>query len=610
MSWRSFRERVNITLYDSKAEVLRVLKVLNLIISFTAICALTYYYGFPVTDSSEFFVFGIIRLSFTFYIIQYLIHFFYDFKPWRFLRENWFEGLIMLILLIEGIAHTFQGELLMPRLFVQLGWENFPTFTTLFIQVYFLIAMVTELSRSGGMIPNLRIHPSNLFMLVFFLIISMGTILLMMPEMTPGANGLNFLNSLFTSTSATCVTGLTVIDTASAFTFKGKFVIMLLFKLGGLNIIAFGIFVSIAGRLGLSVKQHEVIEDFVNERSVLSGQRLIFKVFFWSILIESLGALLLFAFWSTDLSFQDMGDRLFHSIFHSLSAFNHAGFNIIGEGGLYNEQLRHNYLVHIVIGSLILISSLGFVALFDLFSISKMRERLRYPWKQLDFHTKISINTALGLTLFGGLFFILLEWNGALGDKNVLGSIITSFFQSLTTRSAGFSTVDTGALSIPMIVIFLFLMLIGGSSSSPAGGIKTTTFGLIWGSVLATIRSFRNVELFKRTVSQDLVLRAFTILLFFLVGIFLGVFLLSITEDKLLARPDMNMLDLIFEQVSAFGTVGLSTGVTPHLSWMGKIILIVSMFVGRVGTLTVAFALTGSAISRNYKYPSGHTMVG
>jgi Trk-type K+ transport system membrane component len=293
-----------------------------------------------------------------------------------------------------------------------------------------------------------------------------------------------------------------------------------------------------------------------------------------------------------------------------LSAFNHAGFNIIGEGGLYNESVRSNYLVHIVIGALILISSLGFVALFDLFSISKMRERLRYPWKQLDFHTKISIYTAVGLTLFGGVLFMVLEWSGALGDKNLLGSLVTSFFQSITTRSAGFSTVDTGDLSISMVVIFLLLMLIGGSSSSPAGGIKTTTFGLIWGSVMATIRSFKNVELFRRTVSQDLVLRAFTILLFFLFGIFAGVFLLSITEQHILARGNMNMMDLIFEQVSAFGTVGLSTGVTPHLSTLGKLILIVSMFVGRVGTLTVAFALTRSAISRNYKYPYGHTMVG
>ncbi len=610
MSWRKFRERVNITLYDSKAEVLRVLKVLNLLISFTALCALTYYYGYPVTETSEFFVFGIIRLSFTFYIIQYLIHFFYDFQPLRFLRQNWFEGLIMLILLVEGVAHTFQGELLIPRLFVELGWENFPTFTTLFIQLYFLIAMLTELSRSRDMIPNMRIHPSNLFMLVFLLIISVGTLLLMMPEMTTASGSMGFIDAFFTSTSASCVTGLVVVDTAEAFTFKGQFVIMMLFKLGGLNIIAFGIFVSIAGRLGLSVKQHEVIEDFVNERSVLSGQRLIFKVFFWSLLIEGTGALLLFLFWSPEYPFDDVGDRFFHSVFHSLSAFNHAGFNILGEGGLFVSSLRTNYLVHIVIGALIFISSLGFVALFDLFSISKIRDRFRYPWRSVGFHTKISIYTAVGLTLFGALFFIILEWNGALSEKGVLGSMVTSFFQSITTRSAGFSTVDIGMLSSPMLILFLLLMLIGGSSSSPAGGIKTTTFGLIWGSVGATIRSFKNVELFKRTVTQDLVLRAFTILLFFLFGIFAGVFLLSITEQELLARPNMNMLDLIFEQVSAFGTVGLSTGVTPHLSWMGKSILIVSMFVGRVGTLTVAFALTRSAISRNYKYPYGHTMVG
>jgi trk system potassium uptake protein TrkH len=153
MSWRSFRERVNITLYDSKDRVLHVLKLLNLFISLVALCALTYYYGFPVTDASEYFVFGIIRMSFTYYIVQYLIHLFYDFQPLRFLRENWFEGVIMLILLIEGISHTFGGELLIPRLFVEMGWENFPTFTNLFIQIYFLVAMGTELSPICGSIP-------------------------------------------------------------------------------------------------------------------------------------------------------------------------------------------------------------------------------------------------------------------------------------------------------------------------------------------------------------------------------------------------------------------------------------------------------------------------
>ncbi len=609
MSWRSFRERVNITLYDSKVRVLYVLKLLNLGISLTALSALTYYYGFPKTEASEYFVFGIIRLSFTYYIIQYFVHLFYDFAPLRFLRKNWFEGVIMLLLIVEGVAHTFTGELLIPQLFVQLGWENFPQFTTLFIQAYFLVAMLTELSRSGEAIPNVRVHPSNLFMFVFLIIISGGTLLLMMPEMTPGSKSIGFIDALFTSTSATCVTGLIVVDTAEAFTFKGQFVIMTLFKLGGLNIIAFGIFVSMAGRLGLRVKQHQVIEDFVNEHSVLSGQRLIAKVFIWSVLIEGIGAVLLFFFWSDGVQFDDMGDRFFFSVFHSLSAFNHAGFSNI-TGGLNAAPLQANYLAHMVIGGLIFIGSLGFVALFDLFSISSLRERLKYPWKKFDFHTRISLYFAIALVLFGAFFFLLLEWNGALGDKGFVGTFVASLFQSITTRSAGFNTVDIGALGTPIIVIFLLLMLIGGSSSSTAGGIKTTTFGVIWASVLATIRSFKNVELFQRSISQDLILRAFTILLFFLFAIFAGTFLLSITEQQILAMERFNILDLIFEQVSAFGTVGLSTGVTPHLSQLGKLILVVSMFVGRVGTLTVAFALTSSAISRNYKYPYGHTMVG
>ena len=250
------------------------------------------------------------------------------------------------------------------------------------------------------------------------------------------------------------------------------------------------------------------------------------------------------------------------------------------------------------------------IYLFDLFELKRMRERMRTPWKTINFGTKISLYFTVGLLAFGTIIFLIFEWNTSLADKDAFGTLMTAMFESMTTRNAGFGVVETGELAMPVMIVFLFLMFIGASSGSAGGGIRTSTFAIMWASLISTIRGKSNTELFKRTIANDVVLKAYAIFLFFIVGNIIGPFILSISEADLLALGEYDFMDLVFEHVSAASTVGLSTGLTSELSVTGKIVLVVAMFIGRVGTLTLAYLVGKKVISKNYKYPNGHTMVG
>lgn len=608
MTFNEFREIGNIYLYKSKAKNLGVLKILNLFVSFTALITLTIYYGFPHTVQGDVNMMTVIRYSFGFYISHYLIKFIYDFHPWEYLKKTWFEGFVMFILIIEGASHIMTGELLFVPLLEKLSISSGEDISLIFIQGYFFIVIIAELTRKGSVIPKIRMHPAVIFILSFLGIISVGTLLLMMPEMTSSGNGMAALDALFTSTSATCVTGLMVEDAMHFFTFKGQIVILALIQLGGLNVIAFASVLALAARFGVSVRQHDVIEDFVNRDNFLSGKGTLGRVVIWCLGIEAIGAIALGVVWSSDIPFSGVSDRIYSSIFHSVSAFNNAGITLF-TGGFTHPWVSTNWLAHWVITALVFAGALGTVALFDIFDPARLRRRLIYPWKTIGFATKIALYFSLILVVFGSVAFAILEWNGVLSGMSGFGKFTTSVFQSVT-RTSGFSTVNISSVGLPMIFIFIALMFIGGSSSSTGGGIKTSTFSVILSDVWRTVRGFDHVQLFKRTINPTLRSRAYSVLMFFIIGNMIFLFLLTITEASLLAEGDYSFIDLAFEQISAMGTVGLSTGITPLLTPAGKFIILISMFIGRVGTLTVAFALGGSLIETHFKYPEGHTMIG
>ncbi len=516
---------------------------------------------------------------------------------------------MMFMLFVDGVSDLLFNTLVIEKFSVGIGFESFPHLSTIFIQLYLLAVVSVYIFRTSTLLPKIKLHPASLFLLSFGIMIFGGALLLMLPEMTTIDGSMPFIDALFTATSANCVTGLTVVDTATYFTFKGQLVILILIKLGGLNIVMFGGFLALASKFGFGVKHHEVIEGFVSKDSLLSATGMMGKIFIWSILIEGISSLLLFLFWDPAIPFKNIEEKTFFSVFHAVSAFNNAGFSLFTDN-LFNEAVRYNYLVHIIIAGTVFFGSLGFVALFELFSIENLRERLKYPWKELEIGTKIALYYSVFLVLLGAAIIFFIESDKILKDCTFLEAVISSVFQSTVTRTAGYNTVDISLLSTPVLFVMIFLMFIGASSSSTGGGVKTSSVAIMFASVYSTIRGKKNVELYKRNIPADLINNAIAIIIFYCAYIGVSLFILSVSEMDNLSAHGKTFIDLLFENVSAMSTVGLSTGVTSLLSGFGKAMIILSMFVGRVGTLTIIFAVAKSVISTNYKYPNARTLVG
>lgn len=416
-------------------------------------------------------------------------------------------------------------------------------------------------------------------------------------------SGIKPIDALFTSTSACCVTGLVVVDTSMCFTLKGKTIIMFLIQAGGLNIISFATLFATFYRNSAGIKMQSLIKDIVSTDKLSNTRELLRKIFLYSIFIELTGAVLLFITWPNELIFRGIGEKIYFSLFHSVSAFNNAGFALFTDN-LYTITVKHAYNLQLVIAALIFLGGIGFIVLEDVFSLKNIRERRKIKWKRLHAHSRIALYTSGILIGAGALVLFLVEYKNTLSGYGVYGSIVSSLFQSVTCRTAGFNTVDISHLGQPIIIFMMFLMFIGASPGSTGGGIKTTTFSVILRSAISTIKGRKNVEIVKHTISSDTISRAYSIALFSISLIFISTFALSITE------PDKSFLSLLFEEISAFGTVGLSTGITSSLSFAGKSIIILTMYIGRIGTLTLALAITKRVIFTKYRYSEINVLVG
>jgi trk system potassium uptake protein TrkH len=609
MDIRDIRERINLWIYDSKPKVLTLLSILNLVVSFSSIGIIVYYYGFNLTNAEKQFAFKLIQVSFGFYIFRFLIKVFYDFDPINFIKRNWFETAMILLLLVEGVAFNLFGGLLIEPLALALGFNDFADFSIIFVQLYVFAILINSMVKQRNFIPWLKIHPGWLFTISISLMTIIGSFLLMLPEMTTAGGGLPFVDALFTSMSSVSVTGLSTVDIAGDFTFKGQVVILILIKLGGLNTIAFGALLLIVAKFGVGIKYHEVIEDFLNKDSILNAGSMLAKIVIWATAIEVIGMILLFISFGNQGMFADTGTRFFQAIFHGVSAFNNAGLSTFS-GGMMHPDVIHNEYVHTIVLVMFFLGGFGMLHVFDLFEFKRLRERMKHPWKTIEFGTKISLYFTLALLILGAVVFFIFEYNNSLEHGSLLSDLLVSLYQSMTTRNAGFNLVDTAGLTLPVIIVFLFLMFVGASSGSAGGGIRTSTFAIMWASLISTVKGKKHTELFKRTIANETVLKAYAVFLFFILGNIFGVFALAITEADLLATGRFTFIDIVFEHVSAASTVGLSTGITAELSAGGKYVLVIAMFIGRVGTLTVAYLIGKKVISTSYKYPEGHTMVG
>lgn len=603
MSIQSLREKINLALYDSKEGVLTLFKVGSFLIATFILSLLIYQYGFNPSPVIKQWILVAIKGSFVFYILKYLTDLLYSYEPKKLLRESWFEGLLLVLIILNASIFLISGQSLLNWLGQQLELFQLENYYILFLQFYFFILVGIELGKASTQLAFLRLSPPNMLICSFVLLILMGSGFLMMPEMTREVEYMPFFEALFTSISASCVTGLIVVDTATYFTQKGHTILMLLIQLGGLNIISFATLFALFSKKGIGIKHQTILQENFSSESLLSGKGLLRKIFLFSFFMEFIGMTFLYFTWNPELKFHFIEDQFFFSLFHSISAFNNAGFSLFTDG-LHEHLLQNSHSMHLVLAGLIFFGAVGFPVIDDLFNLERIKKSIRSPLFGLKLSTKISLYTSLVLIAFGMLMFYFLEQQNTLNGMNLEGQLITSFFQSITARTAGFNTVDFSVIGTPMLLIFIFLMFIGASPGSTGGGIKTSTFMLIIYSALNTIRGQKRIEIGKRTISAELLHKAFSIFLFSASSIFLAIFILSISDGE------KGILPIAFEIVSAFSTVGLSTGITADLSFTGKVVVMICMFVGRIGTLTLAFALSSKMKSHNYEYPKAHLTVG
>ncbi|MCP4710514.1 MAG: Trk family potassium uptake protein [Planctomycetes bacterium] len=476
-------------------------------------------------------------------------------------------------------------------------------------QIYLLTLVLLHAGRFSVSAAAAGRAPTKILLAGFATIILTGSILLMLPA-AHIQQPLPFTDALFTATSATCVTGLIVRDTGGDFTRLGQIIILVLIQIGGLGIMIFGSLFAILMGSRLSLRESVAMSDVLNEQGAGRIGRIVLFICLFTLVLEGLGAAGLSGMWQTD---PQRGSQIFQSIFHSVSAFCNAGFALQNDS---LSQYQNTFRVYTIICPLIIIGGLGFPVLDNLLSIVTDRCRrwrhgnqsLKTPTTKLHLHSKIVLTTSAALLLFGWITLWILEWTRPdmqNGNLNWLSSL-NALFNSITARTAGFNTVNIHDLSAGAKLVLIFLMSVGGSPSSTAGGIKTVTLVVMVLAVYATIKRRRTIEIFHRTIPMMIVLRAATLILLYGLLLWLMTLLLTITEHSL----GRDMLDLLFEVASALGTVGLSTGLTEHLTLAGKWVIIIAMFVGRLGPLSLLAALTFNTRPVRYEYPQETLLVG
>ena len=435
----------------------------------------------------------------------------------------------------------------------------------------------------------------------FLIIIFIGTVLLTLPISSATGERVPVIDSLFTTTSAVAVTGLVVNDVSTTFSLFGKTVIIILIQLGGLGIMTFSSIIVLLISKKISYRTKKIVQEDLNYNTLFDIQKYIKNVVKTVLFIEFLGAFCLFFTFIKKYSFWK---AVYYSVFHSVSAFCNAGFSLFSDNlGGY----RSNISVNIVICSLIVLGGIGFAALNNIHLYIKKKIKRDKNKIRLNLTTKMAVLMSAILIAAGILVTFVIEANNpaTLQNFSMHDKILASLFQSVTTRTAGFQTMDLANMRIATLISYIFFMYIGASPGSTGGGIKTTTIGVIILGVYSTLTNREDIEIKKKKIAWDVFNKATSIVFISLTYIICIVFFLSLLEKN------KGFLELVFETVSAFGTVGLSLNITPDLGSISKLLIALTMFIGRVGPLTVAMALSAHSKRRgSYKYPVEDVQVG
>ncbi|MBA1335790.1 MAG: KtrAB potassium uptake system, integral membrane component KtrB [Firmicutes bacterium] len=442
---------------------------------------------------------------------------------------------------------------------------------------------------------RLRLEPPQILVLGFAAVILLGTFLLMLPISTRSGENAGFLNALFTATSAVCVTGLVVVDTGTYWSTFGQAVVMMLIQAGGLGFmtVATMIFMALGKRINL--RERLVIQEQLNQYTLQGVVRLTKYIILGTLMIEGIGAILLSIRFVPELGF---ARGIYYGIFHAVSAFCNAGFDIIGEYRSLTPYVS-DFVVSGVVVTLFITGGLGFSVLAEVTQLRRFR--------RLSLHTKLVLSITGILLALGTVLIFVFEYTNPATLKPLpfAAKVLSSFFHSAAPRTAGFNTLSTADLTNASKFLSIVLMFIGGSPGSTAGGIKTTTAGVLIWTVVSVIKGREDTEIYNRRITKDIIYRSLSVAIISMLLIILTVTILSLTEAA-------SFIEVFFETTSAFGTVGLSLGITPHLSPIGKVMIIITMYAGRVGPLTIAFALAQRQRRSRGKlrYPEEKILVG
>jgi len=434
-----------------------------------------------------------------------------------------------------------------------------------------------------------HLNPSVTVVLSFFVLILVGTVLLKLPIAT--TETISWLNTLFTATSAVTVTGLIVVDTGTAFTLFGQTVIMFLMQLGGLGLMTSAVSIFFIFKRKIGMQQRNIIRASLNQDSSGGIIRLVRYLLFFSLSIELIGFILLSIKWIPEFGFSK---GAFYSLFHTVAAFNNAGFS------LWSDSLSSyvgDPVVNLTITSMFVLGGIGFTVLLDVWNKKK--------FKTLTLHSKVMIVGTLVINIIAIISIFILEYSNpqTLGSLSFEDKAWSAYFQGLTPRTAGFNSIDISALTLPTMLLIVILMFIGAGSASTGSGIKLSTFIILLLTTITTLKGGEEVSLFGRRLKNSAVLRALTLTLISFLLVFVAIFVLTVTENG-------SFIAIVFEVVSAFGTVGLSTGLTTELSTIGRFVIMFVMFVGRIGPITIASILLTSKNPSLIRYPQENIFVG
>lgn len=578
---------------------LQFLYILRWIMGFTALIAfllLALDYGFYLSPR-DFFRVEIGQKAIAYFFLSgYIVQLIIRRDRWKYLRQNTIKYAFSLGLLFEMIiVYGFHIDISELGIFQNLDVLTFRHPQLLLFQIYILFNVIRWIIKISQYLAQYNASPPHFILISFGSAILLGTGLLLLPKATTAS--IQPLDALFTATSAICVTGLIVVDTATAFTSLGQLIILGLIQMGGLGIMTVTAFFSLLLGQRMSGREQVLLGDMLDAEHVAQLGKILRMVFFTAIAIEACGMGLLYWSWK---EYFPARTSLYNAFFHAISAFCNAGFSTFSDSLM---GFAVNVETNITVTVLIILGGLGFRTLRNTTGVTLLKIK-GIPTAGLTMQTKlIFIMTALLLTIGMGAFLVL-EYSNTLTEFTWQDQVMGAFFQSVTFRTAGFNTVDFGKVKESTLMLGIIMMFIGAGPGSTAGGIKVTTLAILLATVLSAARGRTRLELFRRTVPVMVLYQTIVVVTLYLALMMSVTFLLSLTEAQF--RP----IELLFETVSALGTVGLSTGVTPHLTSVGKILIIITMFLGRVGPFTLALAIGQRQHTERYRYPEEKVQIG